>query len=479
MSETAIPSAVEQNQDQLSEVRLELGLKIQTMMLIDTNNTFEKAFSMILVFVITFITVIVSFGFHSQIHINSTVIKIPIEDNYVRGEASLDNMSPFNRFSFLHFKFRRIEVNSDFNSKIHVTYQIIALDDKSNTNYIIAQSNDEIRNVIFRKNNIESDNIELFNDKKLTYKEYKLSLSISGRALQSLTYLEINWGYGDRAITYVFIIIRAVYLLIMLIMFFIYTKLMFRIKFRVWTTEQKLTYLLIIFCFFSDNPFNNIYIGQLTQIIMIISITFNSLFRSFVLFYIISIFRCLKGQFRSKRLAHIWLLSSFFIIATLIDITTSIINYLNIYNNQIFRLNYFLFIPTFCEIFLILLTIFIIVIISSSFDETEFSRFITYSIHTFFMLIVTFPVKIIKNEIQYSYIASLIEMTSYNLFVVSMCYFHWTYTVMTNTSYQDSSLQEIKDDMMIDKIIEDKKIDDDKYDDYELDTCDVSEENKK
>lgn len=453
MSETAISSAVEQHQDQFNEVGLEAGLKTPTMMQIDANNTIEKAFCLIIVFVITFITVIISFGFHSQIHINSTIIKISPEDTSVKGETILNSISPFNRFSFLQVGFRRTEVNLGINTKIHVSYQILAFDEKTNKNYTIIQSNDEIRDIVFRKNNIESDKITLFNDKKLISKEYKLFLSITGRILQTLSYLEINWGYGDHAITYIFIIIRSIYMLIISILFIMYTKLMYRIKFRLWTSEQKLTYFLIILCFFSDYPLSNIYIGKFTLIIMIFFIVLNSLFQTFLLYFVISIFRCLKGQFHSKYVFANRPIVSLFIALTIADIVFSIMNFIDLYNFKYLKdLNSFQSASTFCELSLTLFTIFIIIENSVSFDETEFQRFIAYSFHTFFMMIVTFPSKIIKNEIQFSYIASLIEATGYNLFVITMCYFHWTYTILESTSYQDSSMQEIKEGIIIDKI---------------------------
>lgn len=248
----------------------------------------------------------------------------------------------------------------------------------------------------------------------------------------------------------------------MIVMFFIYTRLMFRIKFRVWTTEQKLTYFLIIVCFLSDYPLSDINLGKSTLIVKIISIILNSIFQSFTLFFVISIFSGLKVQHTSSDLILIMIFGLIIFIVTIIESISSIINFVNLCNYQFLsNQNHYLHsIPIFCKLFLNLMTIFIIVVFSASSDETEFSRFITYSIHTFMMLIVTFPAKMMKNEIQYSYIASLIEVTGYNSFVITMSYFHWTYTVMTGTSYQDSSIQEIKQDIMIDKIVdnqEDKK----------------------
>lgn len=479
MNESPI-STVEQSRVQLNEVKFELGRKIPTMMLIDTNNISEKVFCLIIVSLITLVTIVVSFNFRSQIHTNSTVIKIPNEETLVKAEVTLSGISPFNRFSYLQIKFRRTDGNSDFNLKVHFGFQILALNEElesnsntnvnsahpTNSNYIISQINNEILDVVFRKNNIESETITFFRDRTLFSNEYKLFLTLSSRYLNTFTYLKINWSYGDRTITLVLIIIRSVYLLIMILLFFTYTKLFFRYKFKVWLYEQKLTLLLIILCFFSNYPLDNIFVGDSSIMIMILSSIFNCIFQSFLLFYIISIFYCLKSQYESRAFRFSLLIASLFFIITIVDISFKILDFVNLVNAEIFPNNiYFRYVSMFCELFLILFTIIIIVFISASLDETEFSRFITYSVHTFLMLIVTFPSKILKNGLQFSYIASLIETTGYNLFVISMCYFHWTYVVMDNTSYQDSSIQEIKEDIMIDKFNEDEVVKNDNTED--------------
>ncbi|OHS98222.1 hypothetical protein TRFO_35422 [Tritrichomonas foetus] len=445
--------------DSMDDINLEPGLKPQTMMQIDSHNLTDNLVCAILVIVTTLVTLIASLTGPQQYRTKSQIFPIHNLDEsnptqILEIESSINEITPFNRFLSLEIDCRREDTSIELISKLNISLNISVLTEKlgNNVKSIVYQNLLSEYPVIYQKDSIESQKVSLYFDKMLQNKDYHSDLVLSGKDLISTTkYVELYWKFGDKMVTWAVIIVKSLYLTIILILFFLYTKTAIQKKFFMLTIEQKFTFVLIFLCLLTDNPTTDINFPGTNLIFLIFTSIFDTIFKMFVSYYLIKLYQSVKCQSVPIDYPIEIVITIVFYILILVDISISLISSIDTFKTQLLlKSSEIKCVSNACELSISFLVLLVMLKTSLTLDETEFFRFAAYSIHAFLMFFITIPVKIIQSKTELSYIPMLMEHTGYNLFVITMAYFHWPYQILKDTSYQDSTIQEKKLNIEVD-----------------------------
>ena len=314
------------------------------------------------------------------------------------------------------------------------------------TDYLISPSV-STESFSIQAHNSKTEAVKLMFDHYPDYDELKVVIRLvnKDRALP-IVGTTLYWEYGNPNQPMFQILSRTVFSIVCLASFVFFSIRLCVVSFINWHLEQKLTYILLILCIISDDPFYFLQFYLSIPLIAFVSLINTSAFNAYIMFFIFTLFSSMA--YKNRKTPKLFLESR--IIYIVIDFFVDLL-YLVITSNELPET----FIPfdltnnlerktllvknTLLVIYCVLLLISIIksMIMIDITEKYKFKVYLASSLAALLPLIVVY----IFDAYEMFKDTSLGFLTTFalqNSYVLLMTLFHWPYEVILDQEYHNA-----------------------------------------
>jgi hypothetical protein len=282
----------------MNAVRLEPERQISALFRVDSRNFADVllGFTFAVVgFVVTF--VLVSAGRPEKCIEDKLFHAFP--DRQFRFGSSVRGLSCLNLYVTVYATFKRSSSDSPPYQRVNLSVQIHTPSPQSRDPVLIHESQ-ALRTITFEGDGDDSIPVHIFFDRLVFRSAYHASISATGELLDSLSGLEVVWKSGDTTTAWISICLRLTCLLLAFSISFVYTRLLKSCPFSGWAFEQKLTLVLSVCCLLSNFPLAGLCTSHRFTVYAVPCAICSSIFRAFLVFYIIRLFESISCRNRHK-----------------------------------------------------------------------------------------------------------------------------------------------------------------------------------
>jgi hypothetical protein len=213
--------------------------------------------------------------------------------------------------------------------------------------------------------------------------------------------------------------------IVTIVLYFLYQLYCAREALRV-TAEQKLTAILTVLCFFSDDPFSGLFVHHPAFLMIALRLIIASFFRVFLRYYVAFLFESVRRQRCTGTTVRDWALLAFFGGVAAVDVVTALAHELDLLHGRFQRRD-----PVLARYITELATDGAVAVCAiaayAALDSAESFRFAVYTAHfSLWLLIVTvishFRAFSVVNEL--NPVLMLAEFLAQNYFVGMMNFVH-------------------------------------------------------
>ena len=337
--------------------------------------------------------------------------------------VSINQITPYHLFMMIDVAVTREPNASDSMADLHVS----VYSPENSTNRVFSSS----RRYHFVFDGLVSRPAVIFFDKLLYRSSYSITVNIHNRDSVQFTGAKVSLTFANPVVSYGLLVNRtyACILLVAIIGYLVYTVAFKSTRSFVPTSEQKLTFVLVLCCAVADDPFEFLYFSRPSMIFVGLRATFNALFTYFARYYIIALFDSVRCQ-RKRESSRKWLATVIvFVCVGILDTLASIWHEVEIANTRIsdpdasiLAVNYM------CVLVSNFMVVVYVWMAIASLDETERFRFWVYLGNSALFLVISSTISIVRllkplSDVDVPLLT--VELMTNTVFVVSMVAAHW------------------------------------------------------
>lgn len=425
----------------LIDIQIEESLSRETLMSIDSSNKKEDCITFLFIVFLLFITTVVGiYGPPVQMSFN-------VVYTFLKNERTVSfpfgGLSKFNHFIQLKISLLKKRSLSQTFKAIPLTIKAFMYEQNNliNTDLI------KIDNfpIYYRNSNNWTNPEIVFTDRLIKYDKLKITISFGQEFNENFSKCLAIWTLGNPEQPLIQMWFRGIYSLACLISLILFLSRLIKTPFKIWHLEQKLTAFLVLLAFLADDPlyFNQkLEVKKVGVIIDIISI---SLFRTYLQFFVLTLFDSLR--YKNRKIGRCFFAPKilFFFLLLITEILHSFIDdsqttiFIEKFTPQIKILIHIL--HQINNAFYIFWMIVAIVSAGAFIDITEKYKFSVYSnVSIICISVIMFVDFVLKPRriFQDTSLSFAIHFTVQNLFVLLMVVFHWPYETLTDQQYHDT-----------------------------------------
>ena len=358
------------------------------------------------------------------------------EDSTTKFIFALDDITPQNHFVDCDVFFVRQTAEIANTTVINLVFQVLKY---KNENPIEMRRipHDDV-SLEFLVNSLSSKKVHVFADRLLYYDKVAVKVPNIGCGVL------LTWTYGNPNQVSLQVGFRSLFALACVIAL---TLLLTRMKptpFKIWHLEQKLTVFLLFFAILADDPLYFLQFLEVTRIGIIYDVVTASLFKVYLLFFMLTLFDSLR--FKNRKIEKCFFTPKYFLFAIMIwaDILHRLYDHSQTYAFAQLASPWTRWLISSVQWALQLVAVawLLIAVWKASFmiDVTENYKFTAYATTSIssFLVVTIFELLSQLKLLRHTSLSFVMVFSVQNCFVLIMTIFHWPFELLTDREYQDT-----------------------------------------